>query len=93
MPNARTYIGAGVRLVYSIVVSNIGDAYNDNTGIFTAPFNGTYSFAVTTMPSNNGYHYTVVTVNGDLNVQPIHQLLLFQVNINQMYCLRFANQF
>ena len=65
MPDARTYIEAGVRLVYSIVVSNIGDAYNDNTGIFTAPFNGTYSFAMTTMPSNNGYYYTVVTVNGD----------------------------
>ena len=65
MPDTQTLLEAGVRVVYSTIISNIGDAYNNDTGIFTAPFNGTYSFAVTTMPSFNGGHYTTLTVNGE----------------------------
>ena len=53
-------------MVYSTIISNIGEAYNDTTGIFTAPLNGTYSFAVTTMPSNGPGHLTALTVNGEI---------------------------
>ena len=66
MPDTQTLLEAGVRVVYSTIISNIGDAYNDTTGIFTAPLNGTYSFAVTTMPSNGPGHLTALTVNGEV---------------------------
>ena len=66
MPYAQTSVGVGGRVVYTDVVSNIGEAYNAANGIFTAPFNGTYSFAMTTMPSDNGEHFTQLVVNGDV---------------------------
>ncbi|CAL1536213.1 unnamed protein product, partial [Lymnaea stagnalis] len=34
-------------LVFDKVVTNVGDAFNQETGRFVAPFNGTYAFAVT----------------------------------------------
>ena len=64
LPHAPISVDAGARVVYSTIISNIGDAYNKSSGIFTAPFNGTYSFAVTTMPSNSGGHFTTLTLNG-----------------------------
>ena len=36
----------GQPVVFTTVISNIGDAYNSSTGKFTAPVNGTYSFTV-----------------------------------------------
>ena len=33
-------------VVFSSVISNIGNGYNSSTGKFTAPVNGTYSFTV-----------------------------------------------
>ena len=34
-------------LIFYDVVTNQGDAYNDTTGYFTAPYNGTYFFTTT----------------------------------------------
>ena len=36
----------GQPVVFSSVISNIGNGYNSTTGKFTAPVNGTYSFTI-----------------------------------------------
>ena len=35
----------GSRLVYTTIGQTIGDAFNKDTGVFTAPVNGTYLFS------------------------------------------------
>ena len=44
---------AGQPLVFSSVLSNIGNGYSSSTGKFTAPVNGTYSFTVQLCVSTN----------------------------------------
>ncbi|XP_059141734.1 C1q-related factor-like [Physella acuta] len=40
-------VDKNVDLVFDKVVTNLGEAFNKDTGRFTAPFNGTYAFSVT----------------------------------------------
>ena len=40
------------RVVYDVIVMNEGNAYDPGTGIFRAPVNGTYMFAVTACATN-----------------------------------------
>ena len=37
----------GVPIIFAIVVTNQGDGYNNTSGYFTAPYNGTYFFIAT----------------------------------------------
>ena len=40
------------RVVYDVIVMNVGNAYDPKTGIFRAPVDGTYMFAVTACATN-----------------------------------------
>ncbi|VDH92408.1 Hypothetical predicted protein [Mytilus galloprovincialis] len=42
-------------LIFNQVVSNIGNGYNQYTGIFTAPSTGVYVFSYTIMPDSGAY--------------------------------------
>ena len=48
----------------SNVLSNVGNGYDNATGIFTVPHNGTYTFALVTMTQNGG-HYAWIILNGE----------------------------
>ena len=55
---------AGEKVVFTKVLSNVGNTYNETTGIFTAPYNGTYQFMLMSVVSS-GSQYTSITVNGE----------------------------
>uniref|UniRef100_A0A3B3TZ17 Cerebellin 10 n=1 Tax=Poecilia latipinna TaxID=48699 RepID=A0A3B3TZ17_9TELE len=54
-------------LVFKNVVSNIGNAYNPNTGVFTAPVRGAYHFELYIYGPGHASHSTgaVLTKNGE----------------------------
>ena len=54
---------AGHKIVFNNVLSNIGNGYNETTGIFTTPRNGRYTFTLVTM-ATGGEHYAQLRVNG-----------------------------
>lgn len=43
----------GGTLVFDTVISNVGDGYNEKTGIFCAPLAGTYVFYISVNQFNN----------------------------------------
>lgn len=36
----------GLSLIFPTIISNVGDGYNNQDGVFTAPIDGTYVFSV-----------------------------------------------
>ena len=66
MPAAEIPLLAGVRVVFQDVIINIGNGYNATNGIFTVPVSGTYSFALTNMPTHSTGQYSALTVNGEV---------------------------
>ena len=50
--------------MFKNIISNIGDAYDNVTGIFTAPHNGTYQFMVFSL-GTTGTQWAWITMNGE----------------------------
>ena len=55
---------AGQTMVFSRILVNEGDAYNNITGEFTAPVDGTYSFSAQMCFANNQNLYFDIKVAG-----------------------------
>lgn len=49
-----------------MVVSNIGNGYDALTGVFTAPYSGTYLFVLNIMVNNNNYIQVAIDKSGTL---------------------------
>ena len=54
----------GNKIVFDDVITNVGSSYDETTGIFMAPHNGTYQFTVITI-TTSGVNYAWITVNGE----------------------------
>ena len=79
----RISYNGGDKIVFPNVFTNVGDAYDSITGIFTAPHNGTYQFMVFSV-GTTGTQFAWITVNGE-------QLALShgRVSWSQGKCRRF----
>lgn len=54
----------GSRLVYTTIGQNTGDAFNQDTGTFTAPVNGTYLFSAQISTPTQKWGAVQIVVNG-----------------------------
>ena len=61
-----TNLAANQRIVFGTLVSNIGNYYNNLTGIFYAPVSGTYMFYVNILAEPGHYIETELLANGNL---------------------------
>ena len=59
-------VGPGQIIPFDIIMSNIGNGYNENTYKFRPPSNGTYEFTLQIMTTQNSYARGEITVNGQL---------------------------
>ena len=59
-------LGSYAAVVFGKVTLNAGSAYNGNTGIFTAPTDGIYSFTWTILTQAGYYFNTQIVHNGNI---------------------------
>ena len=52
--------------MYTTIAQNLGDAFNQDTGIFKAPVNGTYLFSAQISTPKNKWGAVEIAVNGDV---------------------------
>ena len=52
--------------MFDSVKTNLGSAYNNNSGMFTAPADGMYVFTWTIFSGYNSYVFTQIVVNSDV---------------------------
>ncbi|KAK3097538.1 hypothetical protein FSP39_010548 [Pinctada imbricata] len=55
---------ASVKVVFDLIITNIGKAYNGTTGIFTASSDGVYVFAWTVLTNPKRFIDSELVVNG-----------------------------
>ena len=61
---SRITITARHRVVFDNVTSNIGNGYDNVTGIFTVPYNRSYELTVTNMGTSGGMYTNILLNNG-----------------------------
>ena len=54
------------RLIYDVIVSNIGDAYNSASGNFRAPVEGNYLFSVTACSKTSNWGVLEIVHDGEV---------------------------
>ena len=61
---AQNKITSGQTIIFTETLYNYGDGYNNNTGVFTAPFAGTYLFTGQLCSTINKYIPSGIEVDG-----------------------------
>ena len=59
-------LSVGQRLIYDVIVSNIGDAYNKVRGNFRAPVEGNYLISVTACSKTSDWGVLEIVHDGDV---------------------------
>lgn len=62
--DASISIGSNQIIVFERVITNIGQAYSSQTGVFTAPVDGIFLFTTTLLTENNKEIWCYVMLNG-----------------------------
>lgn len=57
-------LGAGTIVIYDKIITNSGNGYDPNSGMFTAPSDGLYHFAWTTLAASGKQFCTWLVMNG-----------------------------
>ena len=74
----------GSTLVFPDVIYSEGKGYDSNTGVFTAPTEGTYLFYISIQSAYQKYIYLDIVLNGSYKVRSIaHYGSGSTININQ----------
>ena len=63
--DTTTSMTKGNIVIFNEIVTNLGDGYNKDSGSFTAPVSGVYSFSLYFMTSNTAWSYLGIYVNGE----------------------------
>ncbi|XP_056015789.1 heavy metal-binding protein HIP-like [Ostrea edulis] len=66
MSSHQQNLGNQAVVIFGKVTLNSGSAYNGNTGIFTAPKDGIYSFTWTILTKLGSYFHTEIVINGNV---------------------------
>ena len=62
-PRELANLGAGQPIVFDSVITNIGNAYDSMTGVFTTPVRAVYVFEMTLMTDPGCYQYLELVQN------------------------------
>lgn len=78
-PGHLRNVPVNTTMKYGIVLLNKGEGYNPNTGIYTAPEDGVYSFAWSFLTFQGGTVYIAAVVD---NVDKIHTCINNQQSVH-----------
>lgn len=59
-------LGHAQTVIFDKVITNIGNSYNQHSGHFTAPYNGTYDFASTFVAYSTGTLHLQIIKNNNV---------------------------
>lgn len=63
MDTHETNPGRHQTLIFDVVKTNVGSAYNKHSGLFICPDHGIYVFTWTIVADSNGYVYSEIMIN------------------------------